>query len=174
LKNKTAVGVLVISFGFLSREACAIESLYSGLSDQECKVVQEAKEGEGDWVTQECPGVLGYKLLKHTDDGRESLTLVQEGQEHPLNFWGHVTGSFNELGEKAEWRVRDGKVTALIVRMSFTDPENHNAEQRLIVAKVQPSGSCVTHVVNASKVSDANEEARIAANRAPEAQCLWK
>ncbi|MBI3292813.1 MAG: hypothetical protein HYZ73_08415 [Elusimicrobia bacterium] len=153
--------------------AFSVESLYSDLSDKVCRVIQRAEEGEGDWVKRECPGVLGYKIQKDTDDARDSLTILQGNQKQPLDFWGRVTGYFNHLGDKAEWRVRDGKVIALIVRMYFTDLETNKKEQRLIVIKVRLSESCVTQVINASRIPNANEKAREAADHAAEAKCLW-
>jgi len=148
------------------------QSRYSDLSDKTCKVTFH--ESEGDRTQQECPGVLGYSLLKDTDDDRDSLTVVHGKKTQPLAFFGHVTGSLNYLGEKVEWRVRDGQPIALVVRMYFTDPETSQKQQRLIVARVQPEESCVTQIINASKIPNANELAAEAADRAVNEKCLWK
>jgi hypothetical protein len=57
--------------------------------------------------------------------------------------------------------------------MYFTDPENQKKEQRLIITKVASSGSCVTQVINASKIANANEQAEEAADHAFAEKCLW-
>jgi len=155
----------------LPRLALSADSLYSDLSDKACKVVHRSEENYG--VEQECPGVLGYKLQKTTEDDRDSLTIIEGHRSQPLNFYGHITGSLNYLGDKAEWRITDGKPIALIVRMTFTNPESQKKEQRLIVAKVASSGSCVTQVINASTLAIANEQAEKAADHAFAEKCLW-
>ena len=152
--------------------ASAPRSVYSDLSDKACKITFESDEG--DRVDQECPGVLGYTLWKNRDDDRDTLTLVKDGKEQTLNFYGHVTEQLNYLGDKAEWRVRDGKPMALIVRMYFSNPETSKKEQRLIVAKVGPGESCVTQIINASKVPNANAVAQRVADHAAVQACLWK
>ncbi len=161
--------ILMTLFSLSAQTVFSNESLYTSLSDKECKVIQQAEEGEGEWVTKECSGVLGYKLLKITDDDRDSLTLLYGNEKQPLNLWDyHITRHFNELGEKVEWRVSGGKAIGLIALLSFTDPESKKIEQRLIVVKVRPSKSCVIQVLDASQ----SVQARTAADKAPSTHCL--
>src|SRR5882724_1272279 len=155
----------------LFARAADVQSLYSDLSDKACESVSKSEANY--MIVQECPGILGFTLEKNTEDDRDSLTIVRDHQKQPLDFYGHVTDALNYLGEKAEWRVRDGHVYALIVRMYFTDPESSKPQQRLIVAKVQTSGSCVTQVINATQSPHANELARQMADASQGMKCLW-
>jgi hypothetical protein len=150
--------------------AAAPESLYSNLSDKACHVMDQ--ESEGDYAGQECPGVLGYKLYKHTQEARESLSIVQGDQKQYVDF-SPITSQFNHLGDKAEWRIVEGKPVALIVRMYIT-PENQKPQQQLIVTRVTPGPACIVKVIDASKNPKANELARQAADTSQSLKCLWE
>lgn len=172
--SKKILGIALYgSVCFFPYSVAATESRYSDLREKSCKVTEAAKEGEGDWITMRCPGVLGYTLERSIDDGRESLKIVHGKEIYDLNFWDHVTSAFNHLGEKAEWRLKDGRPTALIVRMV----DSHEGEDRthyLIVASIRPRHSCVVQVINATKEANANKQAQQAADRAKDLNCLWK
>ena len=98
----------------------AMTSVYTDLH-QNCKRTTQANEGEGG-QTLECAGVGGFKLLHATDDDRDNLLLEQGQMTEDLALWSRISGSFQHLGEKAEWRLKDGRPVALIVRMYLSDP----------------------------------------------------
>jgi hypothetical protein len=106
-------------------------------------------------------------MMRNGDDGRENLVVVRNGQREDLALWGRVYESFNRLGERVEWRIRDGKPIALIVRMHAQNAR----KQSLIVARLEPGPACVVKVIDASRMKNANVVARAAADTA--AACLW-
>ena len=169
--NKNLLGVVVVACVFRVGWAADVQTLYSDLTEKACKITFH--ESEGDYTREDCPGILGYSLQKDTDDARDSLTIVNGKVTQPLDFFGHVTTSLNSLGDKVEWHVRNGQPIALVVRLYFTDRESQKKQQRLIVAKVQARGSCVTRIIDASKYPNANDLAAQAADRATEDKCLW-
>lgn len=123
-----------------------IRGVRTTLRAQECETISMDEEAGGS--TQRCPGTAGYTLLALDGDARGSITVVDPaGAEHPLEFWTTVTGGFSSLGEEAEWRVRGDVPIALIVPLSaHEDPEYPERVTRYrIVARLTPSGSCVTH-----------------------------
>jgi hypothetical protein len=105
MKSKQLVWSIAVAGGVLLPSlGLSADNLYSDLSDKACKVVSRGEENY--MVDQECPGVLGYKLQKNTEDDRDSLTIIEGNRSQSLNFYGHVTSSLNYLGDKAEWRIK--------------------------------------------------------------------
>ncbi len=80
----------------------------------------------------------------------------------------------NVAGSKIEWRYTNGKLTAIIVRMSGQDPDDHNNELvNLSVIRIDKSNlekTCVVGLVNA-KQANANQKARAVADNFT-AECL--
>ena len=172
--QKLKTNFWIISFGlifFAVDLSVAGDQMYSDLTEKTCKMTKQAAEGEGDWVVLRCLGVLGYDLEKEYDDQRESLTLLRGTERHDLNFYDHLVGSFHHLGEKAEWRLKDGKPVALIVPAIVTQ-EDKTQMHYLIVVSIRPKHSCVVQVINASKEGNANAKAQQSADHAMGLGCL--
>jgi hypothetical protein len=167
---------LLALFLLVARAAQAqpVTSVYTTLAAKKCKTIQVDKESGSS--TQRCVGVAGYKLLVEDSDNRISLTVVApDGKKHPLNYWDVITHAFSNIGDKAEWRVKNvGKKRtpiALIVRVNANeDPDTNKRTSYLAVAKLTPQGICVTDKIKAS--AKANEEARAAADAAASKACL--
>jgi hypothetical protein len=151
-----------------------IESVYTNLSGQGCKLLEVQEEGANS--TQRCPGPGGFQLLVLDSDSRQSVTVIYpDGRKSPLDFWHTVTRSFSSLGPKAEWRVtRAGKEVqpaALIVRVNANeDPDSAAAKSYLAVAKITKEQACLVARVKPS--SNANAEARVEADGAFGKPCL--
>jgi hypothetical protein len=131
---------------------------------------------EGGNSTQRCPGVGGYHLLVLDSDSRMSVTVVDpQGHEWPLAYDRVISPHFTSLGPKALWRVIDpsggGQRMALAVKVNANeDPESEAVTPYWAVAKVAPTGSCVTERVDASVDDPARLEAALLAT--PQRPCL--
>jgi hypothetical protein len=158
---------------FTQARAAGSESVYTDLNPKFCG---KAKV-DGDSFEMKCPGVAGYRLWVLEGDLRSSITVIDpKGQEHPLEYWSVVAGGFSTLGDKAEWRVekQGEKVVpkALIVRVNASEnSENPNVKTSyLAVAKIAPSGICVTEKIPPGPKM--NDLAREAADHAESKACL--
>jgi hypothetical protein len=128
-------------------------------------------EDEGGSYKGECKGVGGYKLWLIEGDLRQSITVVDpKGKEYNLKFW-EIFGGFSAVGDKAEWRTKNGKPHALIVRLNVNeDPDDmFKRTSYLIVAKILPDAACVVDVVSSSKTQ--NADARKIADASAKAKC---
>jgi len=101
----------------------------------------------------ECPGVGGYQLqIRMVGSGRLSVTVVTAAkQQMPLHYDDVVTRSMCSLGVKAEWRVHkvgDQVIPVALIVPVFAHESNDEPEKvtstYLAVAKVGPTGACVT------------------------------
>lgn len=155
-----------------SDSSAAIRSVYTSLAEADCRLVEQDEE-TGD-TTSRCPGTAGYRLLVHDWDARITVDVVAPGgRTHPLRYSGVITSNFSSLGPRAEWRMRDGKPVALIVRLNaFEDPEVTNrATSYLAVAKITDRETCVTDRIPPT-APNANEAARQAADRSASRPCM--
>src|SRR5262245_21764475 len=114
--------VLPIVLGLIPLDAAAqdITTLYSDLDLKKChKLALFEDEGEGgEWS---CPGIANYDV--HVWEG-DLRTYVGFGKKAPAQCASMQTfGAFNSLGPRVEWRLRDGKPFATILRW-FTETNN--------------------------------------------------
>lgn len=150
--------------------AGAIRSVYTSLGEAECRVIERDEETGG--TTSRCPGTAGYALLVHDDDARMSIDVIAPGgRTHKLRYSAVISSAFTSLGPRAEWRMRDGKPIALIVRVNaFENPEMPDrATSYLAVAKISAGETCVTDRI--APGTDANEAARRAADSSATRRC---
>lgn len=150
--------------------AGAIRSVYTSLGEAECRVIERDEETGG--TTSRCPGTAGYALLVHDDDARMSVDVIAPGgRTHKLRYSAVISSAFTSLGPRAEWRMRDGKPIALIVRVNaFENPEvPDRATSYLAVAKITAGETCVTDRI--APGTDANEAARRAADSSATRRC---
>ncbi|MDR0780435.1 MAG: hypothetical protein LBF16_07035 [Pseudomonadales bacterium] len=109
----------MLSAGQLFAKESKLQSVYTSLSDKDCKLLDVE---EGRYSLGSCPGTNGYTLHVEDFGALMSLTVVDDKKrEYPLYFFKHVTLGFPSIGPKAEWRVRQSgrawKSIALIVRV---------------------------------------------------------
>ncbi|HYW13772.1 MAG TPA: hypothetical protein VE871_17550 [Longimicrobium sp.] len=150
-----------------------IRSVRTSLKPDDCTIVSVDEEAGGS--TQRCPGTAGYTLLALEGDARASITLVDAaGREHPLDYWGRVTGGFTSLGEEAEWRVRGEGASAVPIALITTllanehpdDPERISPYR--VISKITPTATCVTHALD---VIPSDDEVRRLADASASAPC---
>lgn len=129
-------------------------------------------QSEGGNSTQRCPGTSGYQLLVVDSDSRMSVTVVDpKGREWPLSYDKVISSHFTSLGPVALWRVVEpgsgGESMALVVKVNANeDPESEKVTPYWAVARVTPSGSCVTERVEGGSDEEARLEAAISAVKA--------
>jgi len=149
-----------------------IDSIYTDLAGRKCKTTSD---DESDVITQECPGVAGYKLEVAERDAQKTINVLSpSGKTYDLDFQDKVSGGLSTLGEKAEWRVKrsNGKIkpVGLITRFNFSKTgDASNLTSYLIVTKFDRDNICITDIV---KTKDANVKARELADAAPAKSCL--
>lgn len=163
------LALLCLTFPANEARAAGIVSVYTELSPETCSSLPETEVGAG----LRCQGPGGYELLAHDEDARVSVTVVTpDGTEHDLRYWHVVTRSFSAFGPRAEWRVRDGRPVALIVRVNaYEDPEHpERTTSYLVVAKIDGKSVCVTDRIAPS--GDQNVRAREAADASAGQKCL--
>lgn len=156
--------------GSAAADSGAISSVYTSLVAADCRVIEVDEEAGGS--VSRCPGAAGHALKVLESDLRMSIDVVTpDGKEHPLNYWGVITGNFSSLGPRAEWRMRGGRPIALIVRVNASeDPEDSSRlTSYLAVARITPREICVTDRIGPAP--DANVAARAAADRSAGRTC---
>ena len=141
------------------------ESVYTDLTYEAdagakatCKGI-EADEESGS-VLFECKGYGGIKVYVAESDLR---TFVGYG----WNGRGEIAASqtfpvFNQVGDKIEWRLKDGKPVATILRWKMQN-EDHKGEV-LVVTQLEEGNQCWIARVSAGMNKNANELARQAAD----------
>jgi len=147
-------------------------SVYTSLSEKACKQMRSNPD-EGGEYEGECPGIGGFKLRLLEGDLRQSIDVISPSKKRfRLAFW-NITGAFNYVGQKAEWRMKGKTPVALIVRLTANkDPENINkTTSMLVISKISRSGACVTDVVE--PIAKQNEIARSLADQATKKPCKY-
>jgi hypothetical protein len=155
---------------FLATPAFAgYDSAYTDFLPEGCtQVAPGAAEGEGEFgPTYECKGYKDFPVTFVEDDLRETVAYGRDGRNH-CSF--HQTFSaFNSVGNKIEWRLKDGKPIATILRWKVSyDPEDSTkTKDWLVVTKLGDVESCQMGYVEGS-YPKANEKARWLADTAAE------
>ena len=167
MKNIIAAALIGLALAFTT--SAQIKSFYTSTSDKICKEKKAEPNEGGDYIGI-CPGVAGYKLQLIEGDLRQTLFVITpQKKELPLEF-NRFYMTFSAIGQKVEWRVKNGKPIALIARYNVADAEN--SEKRtsyLMVSKVSNAAACVTDVVPPGK--DQNTLARELADTAASKPC---
>ena len=141
--------LLVVSFiaVFSTAAFAQNKSVYTDLAADKCKTVDVDKGMPGNY-TGKCEGVGGYDLEVYLDDERNSIGVVLPSEKIVgLDFW-HYFSSFSVLGDTAEWRMKDKKPIALIIRLNVSDRGDEKPPTSyLVVSKISATDACVTDVV---------------------------
>ncbi|WP_420454812.1 hypothetical protein [Rubrivirga sp.] len=126
-----------------------------------CETIETSDESGG--FVQRCSGYRGTPLYISRGDLRYDVDVGVRN-----DTW-ETPGGFNDLGETVEWRLRDGRPFAAIVRYEVEGPGGTAAERRsdLAVVKVGREGApgCLVGYVPADASPDQNTAARRLADR---------
>ena len=139
--------------------AGGVRSEYSEIAG--CETIETFEESGGS--VQRCAGVRGVPLFVSEGDLRYDVDagVRNDAFETPSGF--------NALGETVEWRLRDGRPFAVIVRYEVEGPSGTAADRRsdLAVIRVGRDGApgCLVGYVPADAAPDQNTAARALADR---------
>jgi hypothetical protein len=163
-------GMMLIAITVLTTPALAgFDSAYTDFVPEHCKQIRPgAVEGEGEFSpTFECAGYAGQAVTFVEDDLRSSVAFGKNGGTHCA--FRQTFSGFNSVGNKIEWRLKDGEPFATILRWKVSfDPENATkTKDWLVVTKVAEGGSCHIGYVEGG-YTKANEKARWLADTAAE------
>ncbi|MCG3205191.1 MAG: hypothetical protein KCHDKBKB_01910 [Elusimicrobia bacterium] len=150
-----------------------ITSTYTELSSKECIALPSREEPIGEEGGLRCKGPSGYEVMTSYGDARASVSVITpDGKQHHLNYWDVVTHYFSSLGPRAEWRMKGGIPSALIVRViAHENPEQPSeTTSYLAVAKITKDQICVTDRIKAD--GKENISARKAADVSQGKECL--
>jgi hypothetical protein len=152
--------VFPIVLGLMPLDAAAqeITSLYSDLDLKQCRQLA-LFEDEGDGGEWSCPGITDYDVRVWEGDLRSYVGFGKGAPAHCTSM--QTFGAFNSLGPRVEWRMKDGKPFATILRW-FTETNtdgNQEKQNWLVVTKLADKDACHIAYVD-TKYADANEVAR--------------
>ncbi len=131
-----------------------IKSIYTGLTDKDCKASSVPVE---DGYRGVCPGVAGYTLELLEGDLRQTVNVVTpDKKKHELELWSNVSSGFSSLGAKAEWRMKGKMPVALILRYNASEnPEDSSKiTSYLVVVKISKSDVCIVDILKPSKTQN--------------------
>lgn len=150
-----------IVLGLLPLDAAAdeITSIYSDLDLKTCKqlALYEDEGTGGEWL---CKGIKDHDVRVWEGDLR---SFVGYGKMAPGQCASMQTfGAFNSLGPRVEWRMKDGKPFATILRWlteSTADPDKPVKQNWLVVTKLDDKNACHIAYID-TKYAEANAVAR--------------
>jgi hypothetical protein len=150
---------IVLSLMSLDVAAQDISTRYSDLDLKKCRQLA-LFEDEGEGGEWSCSGIEDYDVRVWEGDLR---SYVGFGSKAPAQCASMQTfGAFNSLGPRVEWRIKDGKPFATILRW-FTeqniDGGNPVKQNWLVVTKLDDKDACHIAYID-TKYVDANEVAR--------------
>jgi hypothetical protein len=149
------------------------DSVYTDLKFDDTKICTNVSPapvpGEPeDGAVFECSGYGDYVVTFAEGDLRSYVSFGTESGDHCAAR--QTFGGFNSVGNKIEWRLKDSKPIATILRWSVShDPEDSNKQKSwLVVTKLEENDSCHMGYVEGG-YPKANEKARWLVDTAAEA-----
>jgi hypothetical protein len=148
-------------------------SLYSSTAARNCKKVDAAKNGEGDWSIWSCSGIGGYLVRVSEDDLRMTVSMartLEAAANEPAAK--RQFAPFNNAHDTLEWRMTKGVPFATIQRWFLSDASNPDKSGKpaqvamLVITRLNPAchmGYVDVHanaIANALARKTADERAR--------------
>jgi hypothetical protein len=139
---------------------------YTKIDLKKCQQTQkpDGQAFEGSWT---CKGLDGYDVFLSAADSREMVSFGKADANNCASL--KTFGGFNSVGGTVEWRLKQGRPIAAILRWTVSiNPEDSSKPATwLVVNKLEKGGSCHMHYV-AGSFPKANEAARKAADEKAE------
>ena len=170
---RITIATFLLSLGSVSADEL-YSSSYSSIDEKSCRTIAITEESGS--VTQRCPDYRSIGVITMEGDLRQSITLIRNGKEYPLEYWRTVTSSWSVLGKTAEWRHEKeapDRLIALITRLNISeDPDNPDRmTSYLVVSKITNNEVCVVGKVAPQRDGSQNLKAREMADRASAMPC---
>ena len=164
MKKLISAALLAVSASFAHAEA--ISSVYSDFDMTKCKTISVSEEdGGGSWL---CKGIKGFDVVYSEGDLRGTMGFGPFAENQCSSA--QSFGKFNSPGAKIEWRMKNGKPYATILRW-FTDNGEPNGKQNwLVVTKLNDDDACRTAFID-TKFPGANKVAQQKADTAKNFNC---
>lgn len=146
-------------------DAADITSAYTKLDLDACQWRQPAgDEQEGvDGGTADCPGFAGIPVYVSEGDLRMFVSFGHDAENEPA---AHQTlPNFNSINDTLEWRLRDGRPFATILRWFPSEGSGGKQGNILIVTRIAPGATCQVARIDAQVNANANVLARQAADK---------
>ncbi|BCW90341.1 hypothetical protein sos41_35090 [Alphaproteobacteria bacterium SO-S41] len=153
-----AVTAALLAGPAVAKSESAYTKIYT--PDAKCKTVEQ-NDDEG-WAVSKCPGYKGIDVWIADGDNRVMVAYGAKGRDEAA--MSQTFSFFNVTGETIEWRLKDGKPVATILRWKIDGGEDLPKGEMLAVTQLTPGNQCWIAVVAAHKNKDANELARKAAD----------
>lgn len=135
-------------------------SVYTDLDLDACEVLEESEIGG--FVDLRCEGYRGFDLFVSDGDARMDVDVGV-----PNDVWTSQSG-FNSVGETVEWRLKDGRPIAIIIRYTISRPggDGTSTYSELAVISIGRPGDpgCLVGWVEGNAQPSQNEAARILAD----------
>ncbi|MFO1034065.1 MAG: hypothetical protein U1E15_08360 [Hyphomicrobiales bacterium] len=137
-------------------------SAYTTYKLDSCKVIEKnggVEEASDVWLCQGYQGKLDYSFVYFEGDLRGFMPMGRNARNHCAAT--QTFNHFNSAGDTVEWRLKDGKPIAAIVRWTVSyDPEDSEKTKTwLVVTKLEKKNSCHMAFVEGA-YPNANEKAR--------------
>jgi hypothetical protein len=147
-------------------QAETIISVYSDFDITKCKTLNKsAEDGGGQW---QCKGIKDYDVLYSEGDLRGTMAFGKSAEIQCAAA--QSFSKFNSPGRKIEWRIKNGKPLATIMRW-FTDNGEADGKQNwLVVTKINSDEVCRTALID-TKYPNANKIAQQKANASGSFRC---
>jgi hypothetical protein len=156
---KRLVFPIVLGLMPISAAAGEVTSLYSDLDLKTCQKLA-LSEGENEGGEWSCPGIAGYDVHVWQGDLRSFVAFGNRAAAQCASM--QTFGAFNSPGPRVEWRMKDGKPFATILRW-FTQQSTGNGDpikqNWLVVTKLGETEACHVAYVD-GRYAEANEVAR--------------
>jgi hypothetical protein len=165
--------IVLASLALATPALAGYDSAYTNLNFEDSKACTNETpppvEGEpNDGVVYTCGGYQDYAVMFAEGDLRSFVSFGKEQGEHCAAR--QTFSGFNSVGNKIEWRLKDGRPIATILRWSVSyDPDDSSKQKSwLVVTKLDEGNSCHVGYVEGG-YPKANEKARWLADTAAEA-----
>lgn len=154
----------------VSPAMAANESAYTKVMTKDAKCEQVSLNEDEGWAESRCPGYQGIPVLIGEGDLRLMVAYGKNAKNEVA--YGQTFGPFNMIGETVEWRLKNKKPFATILRWKIDGGPDMPKGEMLVVTQLDAGNQCWVAVVAAHKNKDANELARKAADElAGKAKC---
>ncbi len=156
-------GTLAFALLLAPAAFAANESAYTKLDGEgaHCRTLEENAD-EGGFFLQQCAGHSGIGVFVAEGDLRMMVSYGWNARAEKAAT--QTFPYFNTIGDTLEWRLKDGKPIATILRWKIDGGPDLPTGEMLVVTQLDEGNQCWIAVVAAHKNKDANELARKAAD----------
>jgi len=163
---KTPIKALLCT-GFLTvlgdPAAAAPVSDYTKIDLDACPMIEAPSEEGTFGGTWSCPGYGGMPVLVTEGDLRMFVSFGRNAKQESAAT--QTLSGFNTINDTLEWRIRNGRPYATILRWFMDTPDGSDRIQVLVVTQLTPGATCQVARINASANTNANVLAREAADQ---------